>query len=106
MGHYHLSTVANVVQQITYVSFPGKVLTAFCQWDLYRVSFSSTSWLDFCFVPLTPGARTSVCLPGCSLLPDSRPASSAQCPTNNCPTAPFVNYGALCPVPGMSAAVC
>ena len=78
MGHYHLASVTNAVQQITYASFPGLVPTAFCGWDLYRVYFSTTSFLDFCFVPLGPG----------------------QCPSNNCPTAPFVNCACRSPLIG------
>ena len=67
---YHPASVSVVVTLVTYVSFPAHVTTAFCGADLYRVSFSPSSFLDFCFGPV----------------------AASSCRSNNCPTAPFVNY--------------
>jgi hypothetical protein len=87
---FYPASVSVVVNLVTYVSFPVHVTTAFCAADLYRVSFSASSFLDFCFVPL----------------------AASSCRSNNCPTAPFVNYAnfrrARCvsALPGILAAAC
>ena len=84
MPHYHQATVSQVVTMVTYVSYPFQAASAFCAADLYRVYFSPASYLDFCFVPL----------------------SASQCPTGNCPTAPFVNYAHFVYDPQLLALPC
>jgi hypothetical protein len=76
-SHYYAATFSAAVTGVAYFSFGGGMVTAICQVDMYRMYFSTTSWLDFCFRPW----------PVCA-----SPTAVNCCSTGNCPTAPFVNY--------------